>query len=323
MSLLLPPSLLPVAFAPVPYSPEVLAATPYTAIQLTFHAGGSYDPDGDSIRLKALHPNLWPKRVKRSPKDGTVQSRMEGIDAHELHFYGYNQHLVWATTERDHLFKLLGVPKENPPPGGVPGWALTRSSDLYGRCVTFLFPQGVSLKDGAKYMTGDASFLDLIKQSANYQMLSDGMAYPMFYEYLPLPLLRLMQEEVRKARTEKKGFWPEDKTLEGARFLTTDDAEEIPFLPKVFRRMVRYFDSLPDGTKGLQGLRQYLEREPDMLHLASEILADGRPKRVLGFHDPEIMEIDEKTNRLRLLVPPEEFVFHERSGPNPILPNKH
>ncbi len=311
-------SLLPVAFAPVPYTAVELATTPYTAIQLQFHAEAPYAPDGDSIRMKAVNPRLWPSRVKRSPRDGTVQSRMEGIDAHELHFYGYSQHWKWAADERDHLFKLLQIQKDNLPPDGVPGWALTRGPDLYGRCVSFLFPDGVPLQDGGKYMVGDASFLDLIGQSANVQMLSAGMAYPMIYEYLPDPMLQLLQRTAEQARTEEKGFWPEDKTLEGARFFTTDDAEEILFLPKLFRRLIRFFDTRPKDSekKGLQGFWEFLDLDPDQLHLAS-----GPAKVLRSLHDPNILEIDEVHHRLRLLQPPENLIFHEREEPNPRLPS--
>lgn len=306
-------SLLPVSLVTTPYTAEQLATTPYTAIQLTFQAQAPYAPDGDSVRMMARNSNLWPSGVNRSAKDGTVQSRMEGIDAHELHFYGYAQRVKWATDERDHLLKLLRIPKDSPKVG-VPGWALTRSADLYGRCVAFLFPQEALLVDGAKYMTGDVSFLDLVQQSANFKMLSDGLAYPLFYEYLAEPVLRLMQQLVEKAKKEKRGFWPEDQTMMGAQFLKTDDAEEAIFYPKIFRRLIRYFDTLKPHV-GLNRFREFLELDPDLLHLASE-----SREKVRRFHDRDILEIDTAANRLRLLVPPEQLVFHERTEENPKLP---
>ena len=295
--------------------PAALVTTPYTAIQLAFHTGEAYAPDGDSIRMKAQNPDLWPRGIKRSLKDGTVQARMEGIDAHELHFYGYSQPPRWAEAERDHLLGLLHVPLANPPSAGSPGWTLTRSADVYGRSISFLFPQEVLLKDGAKYMAGDATFLDILRQSANVQMLEDGMAYPMFYEYLPDRLLRLLQGAVTTAKTEKKGFWPEDQTLLGARFLNTDDVEGAVFYPKLARRLFRYFDTLPSGARGmgLRGFREFLKKDPDLLHLASETT-------VRSLHDPDILEIDEANHRLRLLVPPENLIFHERREENPLLP---
>ena len=96
---------------------------------------------------------------------------------------------------------------------------------------------------------------------ANVQMLEDGMAYPMFYEYLPDRLLRLLQGAVTTAKTEKKGFWPEDQTLLGARFLNTDDVEGAVFYPKLARRLFRYFDTLPSGARGmgLRGFREFLK----------------------------------------------------------------
>ncbi|MDP2599469.1 MAG: hypothetical protein Q8P84_01890 [Deltaproteobacteria bacterium] len=322
------PYLLPVAFAPAPYTALDIAQTPYTAVQLAFHAGGSYAPDGDSIRMKALRPNLWPLGVKRSKKDGTVQSRMEGMDALELHFYGYSQPLLLALAARDHLLKLLGVSIQKdgkPSSKEVPGWALTRSADIYGRCIAFLFPQNAPLVDGAKYMAGDASFLDILRQSANVQMLSAGMAYPMFYELLPTPIRGLMREEALKAREKKIGVWAEDQTLLGAHFFKANDVEEAVFYPKLARRLFRYFSELGKANPpqfGLGRFSSFLEAEPDLLHLASEMPPDGEHAPTRFLHGPEILEIDEKQDRLRLLVPPEDIVWHEKMHENPLLPRR-
>ena len=313
-------SLLPVAFATAPYTAAQLANTPYTAIKLTFQAEAPYKPDGDSIRMKAANPALWPPHVKLSERDQTAQSRMEGIDAVELHFYGHHQPLRLAEAARDFLFAQLRIPKKNPPSEGVPGWALTRSADLYGRDVSFLFPQEVPLVDGAQYMVGDASFSELLQQSANYKMLQGGQAYPMFYEYLPDVMLQSMQEASKEAQKRGRGVWSEDRTLTGGVRLTeVENADAAVIYPKLYRRLVRYFrDFAP--IMWLGRFREFMELDPDLLHLASDVTAGEVRPKLRQLHDPDILEIDTKYNHLRLLVSPEQLIFHERTKPNPRLP---
>jgi endonuclease YncB( thermonuclease family) len=50
-----------------------------------------YEPDGDSIRFIADDPSDYQflhrhYRIKPSPRDGSVQLRLEGVDATELHY---------------------------------------------------------------------------------------------------------------------------------------------------------------------------------------------------------------------------------------------
>lgn len=253
-------------------------------------------------------------------RNQTVQGRLEGIDALELHFYGLSQHLNWATAARDHLLNVLGVPLASPPAEGVPAWALTRSADIYGRCIAFLIRDGVDLQDGARFMLGSDALLELIAGSANHEMLLAGHAFPLFYEFLPDSFQKILAEAHLDAKANSRGCLPEDKTLSGARFLTSEDVEEAVFNPKVARRLFRWFGTRPQGHRGLQGLRNFLMTESDPLHLLADIHpGNGHPPNRF-LHDPDILEIDEFKSTLRLLVPPEQLIFHEKDRANPFFP---
>ena len=157
---------------------------PFTCIQGTFHLVGhdkngkptGFEPDGDSIHFKpkkiALLDGLTQLGVKYKPSAiGSVNLRMEGIDALEIHytpsFKGAkrtHQPRPLADYERDALTGLLGmnpVPYKQPlgttvappvPVDGVPGYILSRSLDVHGRPVSFLYKGAAPFTDGKQVM---------------------------------------------------------------------------------------------------------------------------------------------------------------------------
>src|SRR5713101_5009143 len=105
-----------------------------------------YEPDGDSVRFVADNAQLYQGlqrsfRIKRSPKDGSVQLRFEAVDAAELHYGNAAQPL--GAKARDQLLAWMGfaniqyapgstqVVSANP--GKVRGGILTKASDPHGR----------------------------------------------------------------------------------------------------------------------------------------------------------------------------------------------
>src|SRR5690348_6845906 len=81
-----------------------------------------YQPDGDSVRFIASKPDLFAElkrgyKIRKSPRDGSVQLRLEGIDAPELH-YG-NAAQPQGDTARDWLLDQLGFTGAEYRPGST------------------------------------------------------------------------------------------------------------------------------------------------------------------------------------------------------------
>ena len=202
-------------------------------------------PDGDSVRFKPHDPALFKRldhagRVKIA-KDGTVQLRLDAIDAPETHYEGEAQPL--GKSIRGAFLKLLGfrnlhlsesgtVQLATPPT--LPATILTKMIEVNGRPVSYLFIRpGLSSKQPVN--------AELLKQSLNAIMLQQGLAYPTFYTSTPASHRDVFAQLANDARTKKRSVWAHDTT---ASFRLPDQASIGPagqlILPKLFRRCTDY-----------------------------------------------------------------------------------
>src|SRR5689334_19983190 len=90
-----------------------------------------YEPDGDSVRFLADDPTLFKRlqrgyKIRRSPRDGSVQLRLEAIDAPELHYGSAAQ--PDGDTARDWLLDELGFRDVVTRPGSTTVTAATPDS---------------------------------------------------------------------------------------------------------------------------------------------------------------------------------------------------
>lgn len=272
-------------------------------------------PDGDSIKFYPSNPELWRTLGVRANSSGGGQLRLEGIDTLETHYQPraqpgsvtlgmLHQPPQFAQGAAKELLKFLGFRTVvrgdrdrvvSAQPQQTAGFVLTRFSDMYGRCVAFAFKGNIAQADGSQV------YLDksLLRKSANYHMLGQGLAYPTYYSKMYPDLRQEMTRAVASAR--RKGLWTQDKTTSG--FTVKDIAaltERNVILPKLFRRVVDYL-ALNDGDLSLGGFRSYLESRKDRVI----ILPQGH---VTGFD----YVVKVTGQRVRLTVSPEQLVFMEK-----------
>ena len=270
---------------------------PFIAIEGTFHVVG-YSPDGDSIKFKANQSSLWDqikgKTIRPNPKDH-VQIRVEAIDSLETHYKGdYEQPETLADAAGDHLMSLLGITNVIWGPthkrvtsanDGTPGFLLARETGPFGRPISFLFAGNPGFSDG------DSVFLDtdILKESANYQMLLAGHAYPLFYETLFFDLRNEMALATQSARGSGLGIWAEDQSRAGFDASDLDALQtSVPILPKLFRRIA----GLDKDGKPLSDLKAKLAEErvtilPAVQHTDLDEAVDVVGSTVTLKHDPE------------------------------------
>jgi endonuclease YncB( thermonuclease family) len=258
-----------------------------------------YEPDGDSIRFLPDNPeNLEKlKRLKTAVTlDGPVNLRLEGIDALEIHYpsYKYHQPDDLAKGARDFLTAQIGLdPVSYVQPDGVrvrppvthdgaPGWILSRSLDIHGRPVSFVFAGKTDLQDGASVRL-DA---ELLRQSLNFQLVQLGLAYPLFYDTLFADLRQSLARAARKAKNEGIGIWRYDRTMSGLELGDSNSLATKGYIfPKLFRRITDYFRQ---GGSDPEGFLSWLQdmKEPDQVmdldnhanftHLDNLLEIDGR-----------------------------------------------
>jgi endonuclease YncB( thermonuclease family) len=273
-------------------------------------------PDGDSIRFVPDNPALWKtleNRV-RPNKSGGAQLRLDAIDALETHYRArvgslgtQHQPLRLAHKAADRLLDILGFDSKTVDrgkeeiitaanPATAPGYILTRFADVHGRAVAFVFAGIPKQADGSDVFADAA----LIRQSANYQLLAEGLAYPTFYSKLFVDLRNELTQAVKNARSVKDDIWAKDQTNQGFELESLDTiTDDIPILPKLFRRLIGYL-AINQGSVELDGFAKYLEALDDRL----VVLSTGQ---ITGFDN--LIEV--KGQHLRLLEPPENLVFLE------------
>jgi endonuclease YncB( thermonuclease family) len=209
-------------------------------------------PDGDSIRFLPDTPALLSQldhgdRVRRS-SDGTLQLRVEGIDAPETHYNAVAQ--PRGDRSRDRLLTLCGF--RNVRRGGhgeqaqtvtaatperIHAAVLSHIVDVNGRAVSFLLV-GANLPVDAADVPLDT---DLLHRTLNARMLADGSAYLTLYASLDAPVRAVLRSIADSAKRRKQGVWSVDHT---ERFRLRDQASIGPsgqlILPKLFRRCTDY-----------------------------------------------------------------------------------
>jgi hypothetical protein len=278
---------------------------------------GVYDvkgaqPDGDTVPFTADDPAEWDLvggglgRAVEHSATGRAKLRLDAIDALETH-YGPNrvhQPLHFAHAARDELLDWLGFTDIQhgtgetvtaTTPDTVPGFVLTRGTDVHGRCIA-LAGRGTPPGQSGLEIDVDPAVL---RTTLNHHLVSAGLVYPTFYRSLFTSLRAEMATAAAEARTAGRGLWPSDVTTTGAKITglasLTDDAV---LLPKLFRRLVDYLQlgmALPCFPAFLAGVGDRFS-----------VLSTG--ERCLGLH-----RVVETSNgqTVRMTHPPEDLLFQD------------
>lgn len=238
-------------------------------------------PDGDSLGFIAnnyLNFNGLYRSYKLDPpnRDGSaksVQLRLEGIDAPEVHYNKWLQPL--ATDARDYLlktplkFETIKYKEENIPvtvvssePETLPVTIATSGMDPNGRPISYVFPDLNEIEDG---YTGSLD-PEILPRSINYKMLESGWAYLLAYTSMPLGHFTIFKQAANYARVKKLGVWKEDATRE---FVLTDrgsveGAQAQLIYPKLFRRCMDFFNT---GESDFKAWLSKKELENDMVRI--------------------------------------------------------
>lgn len=273
----------------------------YKIVAGTFHVKG-FQPDGDSIRFQANKPENWGFFKWESETDKQAkkkQLRMESIDALETHYEGYHQPRPFALAALESLLELLNIKSVTyslsvtqivEADDGKVGFIASASTDRFGRPVSYVFPKSAKLSDGAVM---DSETLP-IEKSINFQLAREGLVYPTFYTTTERVLAEKIRAVVARARKTKRGIWSIDRTPDFTLWDIRTIQEDLLLMPKLFRRLVGFFDKYSDFGK----LEDYMAKQRDNLRLW-----DGTKKKSMA----DLMKISGR--RLQMKTPVEDILF--------------
>jgi endonuclease YncB( thermonuclease family) len=273
----------------------------YKVIAGTFHVKG-LRPDGDSIRFRAKDMANWDFFNWQTEADKTAktkQLRVESIDALEIHYEGYHQPRPFAVAALESLLEILEIRSVTyslslaqivDADDGKSGFIASAGIDRYGRPVSYVFPKSANLSDGAVV---DSTSLPL-DDSINFQLAREGLVYPTFYTTTDRIVAEKIRAVIARARSTKRGIWSINRTPDFTIWDVRTVQEDIMILPKLFRRLVGFFDNYADFGK----LKEYLEKQRDNL-----VLWDGTKKKSLA----DLMKISGR--RIQMKTPVEDILF--------------
>ncbi|MBL8076652.1 MAG: hypothetical protein JNM55_01705 [Anaerolineales bacterium] len=273
----------------------------YKVVAGTFHVKG-FQPDGDSIRFQANKPENWDFFQWETEADKLTkkkQLRVESIDALETHYEGYHQSRAFALAALELLLDMLNIKSVTyslsmtqivDADDGKAGFIASASTDRFGRPVSYLFPKTAQLTDGAIM---DSATLP-IEDSLNFQLAREGLVYPTFYTTTDRLFAEKIRAVVTRARKTKRGIWSIDRTPDFTLLDIRTLQEDVLVMPKLFRRLVSFFDNYSDFGK----LGEYMTKQRDNL-----VLWDGTKKKSLA----DLMKISGR--RLQMKTPVEDILF--------------
>jgi endonuclease YncB( thermonuclease family) len=273
-------------------------------------------PDGDSVRFVASHPDAYQglrytRRVRPSREDGSVQLRLEGIDAPEVHYGPHAQ--PYGVESRAALLSMLGFTEvryehgehnrvSHAEPESVAVTVLTHAADANGRIVSYLLPHQAAVADGHESRV-DGHLLAL---SYNHRMLAQGHAYFLAYTSTPPEHQVLFRKAALAARDAGLGLWPLDRTEEWRLTAQEDLGPDGQLIfPKLFRRSCDFLAARRGGYAGnladwLVTSRAGRGRDEDDM-----VVLDGR-------HETRLSELlHQRNSRVALLADPLELAFVE------------
>jgi endonuclease YncB( thermonuclease family) len=271
------------------------------------------EPDGDSLHFHPTDPDAFTTLHMGAHLNGQggSQLRLEGIDALETHYTprvrgGFLQHqpIELAHSAAAPLLQMLGFTDVQrtgesvtaATPEQTEGYILTRFADKYGRAVSFAYA-GQSEHDDLSSVFVDE---DLLRDSANYQLIASGLVYPTYYSKLFPDLRNALTAAADQARSDQAGVWVGDVTTTGAAVTSMEELDDrLVILPKLFRRLVDYL-ALGAGDISLDRFIGFLAARDDRLFVISQAHATGLDN---------ITQVDGQT--VRLLQPPDDLIFVE------------
>ena len=255
------------------------------------HVSGTFvlvgkQPDGDSVRFVPDDPHalddiyrahlLRPSRV-----DGSLQLRLDGIDAPETHYGSHAQPLGDAA--RDHFLKqVLGFTsvtfqKETvtaATPETITGAILTQAADPHGRPIAYVMGAGQANPFG-EAQSGTLP-VAVVRETANARMVRDGLAYALLYTSMPKTHRTVFSHLAQEARKANRGVWAADKTprfaLQGRGSIEAGSPDAALIFPKLFRRATDYLTAVEKS--GFDGnLSEWLAATPKE---DDAVVLDGR-----------------------------------------------
>jgi hypothetical protein len=209
----------------------------------------------------------------------------------------------------------------------LPGYIVTRDVDRKGRPIAWVFGGSARDRDGTQLT--QARLLSRLEQSANYQLLRQGLVYPYFFMTLPGRLRDKLSEAAQLAQAEAAtlarssqrellqeaaNIWLYDKTDTGIKVTSISKIhDEYEIYPYLFRKLIKhwYRRNMEKYWDALRADRAYSLRGSTRISLTG-FFETGNPY-IFVVSERDFVRLDEilsmKGNTLKMKKYPFDIVF--------------
>jgi hypothetical protein len=247
-------------------------------------------PDGDTIKFIVDKPDLvknLPRFGRAAPdvgRTGGIKLRLEAIDTLETHYPTdrgrgpeVHQSLALAFKARDTLLELLKFSEvefnedstvKSAKAFTVKGFILANGIENNGRVVGFAFAGNNPPQSNGQQILLESK---LLEESANIQLLTQGLAYATLYQTMPHDLIMHTRELTRITRSKQLGvFGAEDVGV--AKSVKIEDLstlQDLVLFPKLFRRLADFLVTTEDSIDEFDAWIRADEQRDDPMILPS------------------------------------------------------
>lgn len=132
----------------------------------------------------------------------------------------------------------------------IPGYIVTSDVEQNGRPLSWVFAGSTSIVDGAQMTTEQLA--NIAEQSANYQLLRQGVIYPLYFMTLAAKLREKLSAAVHEAQANAgkikpvvgaapTSLWQVDVSTQGCTLTTLSViTDEKTVFPSMFRRIIKH-----------------------------------------------------------------------------------
>jgi hypothetical protein len=137
------------------------------------------------------------------------------------------------------------------------GYVIANGIESNGRLLGLVYAGTPTANDGERIFVDEA----MLDRSVNAKLVQEGLVYVEPYDTMPIALVNRLRAIMRSARSAGAGFLGAEDVSVGASAAIPSlaAAQDLIMWPKLFRRLVTYFQ---EGIVGLSGFDAWIREDP-------------------------------------------------------------
>ena len=270
-----------------------------------------FPPKGKSGKKssKAEAPKIGKFRQPAKYGDMATEKMLSmfGVESMKWRTFGSATYISEIEVKKGKKTKTYKTKNSDP----LQGYVIVNDMDRKGRPISWVFAGTTKVRDGARLTTSQVG--KMLKQSANYKLVSNGLVYPYFFFTLAAKLRNILMHAVLNAQRQKMNIWSEDETATGLKMNKfTQITDHHLIFPYLFRRLVKHqYRRMMEGY--WDALKKRKSYKPNTKSLFLDSFYEDTNPYVFMIKESEFKRLDEivkvTKTKLKMTTHPGNIVF--------------